>query len=100
MEKVSSKTVEVELSKVIHPEINFSLVALGMIKGIEVKDTSVSLTLLLPFLGIPIKEDLISIVKEAINKLGENLKVEITISEMNKDEKEKFMQLSKKGWAL
>jgi len=100
MEKLSVKEVEAALSKAMHPEISYSLVKLGMVKEIEVKDASVSLTLLLPFLGIPIKEDLINIVKEAVSKLGKDLKIEIKTSEMNEEEKKRFIKLARDGWAL
>lgn len=101
MEKnISKEDIENILSKVMHPEINFSLLKLGMIKDIEVKDNAVSVTLMLPFLGVPIKEDLINLIKESITNLSKDLKIEIKIAEMNQEGRQKFMELSREGWAL
>jgi ATP-binding protein involved in chromosome partitioning len=100
MKKVSKKDIEIILSKVNHPEINYSLVKLGMIKDIEVKDVAVSATLMLPFLEIPIKEDIISLIKESVRNLDKNIKLKIKIAEMNEKEKERFMKLAREGWMV
>ena len=88
------------LLKAIHPEIDCSLVELGMIKNVEVKDAGVSITLALPFLEIPIKEHIINLIKKSIRNLDKNVKIEIKTAEMNEKEKEKFMKLAKEGWKV
>lgn len=100
MKKISKEDIKAELSKAIHPEINCSLVELGMIKDIEVKDAAVSITLVLPFLDIPIKEDLIDLIKESVKNLGKNIKIKIKTAEMNEKEKERFMKLAREGWKV
>jgi len=97
MTNISKADITREVSKVIHPEINFSLVKLGMIKDISIAKSDVSITLLLPFLKIPIKEQLISLVKEAVLNLDRNVTIDIKIAEMNEHEKEMFMKLAKEG---
>lgn len=100
MKSIKKKDIRIGLSKVIHPEINYSLIELGMIKDIEAKDAVVSITLVLPFLNIPIKEDLIGLIKGSVKKLGKNIKIEIKTAEMNGDEKERFMKLAREGWKV
>ena len=100
MKNISREDIKSELSKVIHPEINCSLVELGMVREIEVKDVAVSITLVLPFLGIPIKEDLIDFIKESVKNLGKNIKIKIKTAEMNEKEKERFMKLAREGWKV
>ncbi len=94
----TKKEIEDALSKVMHPEIDNSLIKLGMIKDIKVEDDEVSVTLNLPFLNVPIKDLLISLIKEPIEKSGKKAKIEIT--EMNEEERMKFMQLAREGWKL
>jgi len=100
VEKLSVKEVETALSNAMHPEISYSLVKLGMIRGVEVNGSVVSLTLLLPFPNIPIKGDLVRIIEESIKKLGKNLKVEVKTSEMNEEERKRFLVMAREGWML
>ncbi len=100
MKKISKKDIEDALSKIIHLEINYSLVELGMIKDIEIEDAAVSIKLVLPFLDIPIKEDLINLIKESIRKLDKSIKLKIKTAEMNEKEKERFMKLAREGWRI
>jgi len=95
-EAVSEKKVNEVLTKIIHPEINYSLVDLGMIKGVVVKDNVVTLTLKFPFLEIPIKDLLISTIEEELKKI--NVDVKINIAQMNEEERAKFMKMAQEGW--
>jgi len=98
MKKISKKDIEDALAKAIHPEINYSLVELEMIKNIEVKDATISIILVLPFLDIPIKEDLINLIKKHVTSMGKNIKIKIKTAEMNGKEKERFMKMAREGW--
>lgn len=82
----------------MHSEINHSLVDLGMIKNVIATENKVMLALMLPFMYIPIKEDLIRSVKEAITKLNADVNVEIKIAEMNQEERARFMSMARKAW--
>jgi metal-sulfur cluster biosynthetic enzyme len=95
-EAISEKKVNELLTKIIHPEINYSLVDLGMIKGVVVKDNVVTLTLKFPFLEIPIKDLLISTIEEELKKI--NVDVKINIAQMNEEERAKFMKMAQEGW--
>lgn len=94
--KITKEEIKKELAKAIHPEINYNLVELGMIKDIKIKNNIVSITLVLPFLEIPIKENLIDLTKESIRNL--NIKIEIKTAKMNEKEKERFMKMANEGW--
>jgi metal-sulfur cluster biosynthetic enzyme len=50
---ISEKDIHQAVGQVMHPEINRTLVELGMVQDIALKDDEITLTLVLPFLGIP-----------------------------------------------
>ena len=98
MSRFSPPDVEQALSDLMHPEINYSLINLGMIKDVVCEEDKAGLTLKLPFLGIPIKEDLIQSIKGALADLDKAVQVEINEEEMNQEERDKFMRMAKEGW--
>ena len=79
MIRFSSPDVEQALSKVMHPEIDYRLVDLGMIKDVVCEEDKVGLTLKFPFLEIPIKEDLIQSINEALADLDKAIQAEINV---------------------
>ena len=95
---ISEEDVHQAIGQVMHPEISRSLVELGMVKDIALKDDGVSLTLVLPFLGIPasIKNYLVNSLRQAVMKLG--AEVEIRIAEMNEEERLAFLAMEQEGW--
>ena len=100
MDKFSPYDVEQALSKVMHPEINYSLVDLGMIEDIVCKKDEAHLTLKLPFLQVPVKELLIDIIKKTLSDLNSSIRVEINIEQMGQQEVDKFKKMAKEGWKL
>lgn len=95
---ISEKDIHQAIDQVMHPEINRTLVELGMVKDITLKDNEVTLTLALPFLGIPasIKDYLINSLRQAVMKLG--AKVEIRIAEMNEEKRLAFFTMEQERW--
>jgi ATP-binding protein involved in chromosome partitioning len=87
------------LKKTMHPEVNKSLVDLAMIRDVTIKDSKITVTLVVPFLHVPIKDDLIKIVKDTIKK-NKDIEVEVIVNEMNEDEKKIFGTLIKKTRGL
>ena len=79
MSRFSSPDVEQALSEVMHPEIDYRLVDLGMIKDVVCEEDKVGLTLKFPFLEIPIKEDLIQSINEALADLDKAIQAEINV---------------------
>ena len=95
---ISEEDVHQAIGQVMHPEISRTLVELGMVKHIALKDDEVSLTLVLPLLGIPasIKDYLVNSLRQAVMKLG--AKAEIKIAEMNQEERLAFLAMEQEGW--
>ena len=93
---MNKKEVNKILERVMHPEIDASLIELGMIKDIKVRGKRVNLTLSLPFLGVPIEGMLIDSIKKALRENG--LDVEIKEDIMGAKERDKFLKISKEKW--
>ena len=95
---ISEADVHQAVGQVMHPEISCSLVELGMVKDVAVKDDEVSLTLVLPLIGIPasIKDYLVDSLRQAIMKLGG--KVKVRIAEMNQEERLAFLSMEQENW--
>jgi len=95
---ISEEDVHQTIKQVMHPEINRTLVELGMVKDITLEDNEVTLALVLPFLGIPVsvKDYLINSLRQAVMKLG--AKVEIRVAEMNQEERLAFLAMEQESW--
>jgi Mrp family chromosome partitioning ATPase len=85
------------LRGVMHPEMKRNLVELGMIKEVTAKDEKVTLTLALPFMEIPIKDDLVRSVRATVASLGTGLEVEVGLTEMSQKERAAFMTMAEGG---
>lgn len=88
------------LATAMHPEINNSLVELGMIGAIEENAQGYKIELKIPLLGIPevVKDMLITSIKDALkqNKITRPTEIELVV--MSEEERSKFMELSQKNW--
>ena len=98
---VSVKEVKKILKKAIHPELNESLFDLAIIRGVTIKNEKVVVILAVPFLNVPIKSDLIKIIKDTVGK-DAGMKIEVKVKEMNSKEKKIFGTKVKKirGYSL
>ena len=88
------------MSKTMHPEIDYSLVDLGMIKQIGLEPETVNVTLNLPFPGIPIKDHLVKIVKDGIAEEDQAAEVRVSFAVMNEAEREEFRRKARDKWKL
>jgi len=88
------------ISKTSHPEIDYSLLELGMIKEVAVEQQTVKVTINLPFPRVPIKDYLVQIVKEAIGKEDDNAEIEVSFATMTEAEREEFMRKGRDKWKL
>lgn len=82
------------LRQTLHPEIDRNLVELGMIKDVVVHENTVTLTLVLPFKEIPIKDELVHMVEQAVTKLDASFEVEVELAEMSQQERAAFMAVA------
>jgi ATP-binding protein involved in chromosome partitioning len=93
---ISEKSIRNMLKEVKHPAIDRSLLDLGVIKEIAVKEGKVVITMALPFPNIPIIDQLVSSIKEPIEKLGVEVEVKQTV--MNQEELQAFLKMEGEGW--
>ena len=95
---ISGEEVHQAIGQVMHPEISRTLVELGMVRDIALKGDEVTLTLVLPFLGIPasIEDYLVNSLRQAVIKLG--AKAEVSIVEMNQEERLAFLAMEQESW--
>ena len=93
-EKSLLKSIREKIAKVMHPTISKSLTDLGMIRDIDLKGSTASLTLLIPFPGMPILPFLKNGLQESVKPLGINLKINIDL--MNKKEIQHFLTIEEK----
>ncbi len=98
MTGLSQPQIDQALSEVMHPEINYSLVDLGMIEEVSCKGEEASLTLKLPFLQVPVRDLLIEIVKKKLTDLDNSVRVEVNVEQMSQEERDRFTKMAKKGW--
>ncbi len=96
----SEQEIRQALTEVRHPEIANTLLELGMLKDITVGSNKVTLTLVLPFMGIPIqvKDYLTDSLRQALANVDANLEVEMNIAEMSEKERTKFLEMAREGW--
>jgi len=92
----SSEDVTQALANVMHPAIDRSLMDLGMIRDIVLTGATASLSLVIPFPGIPILSFLEKRLKESVKPLGVNLTIQI--ANMDQEEIQKFLAMEKEAW--
>ena len=85
-----------ELSKIMHPEVNHSLIDLGVIKNIEIVENKAKMIFAFPFPDISIADVLIKSVAKPVSELGLSLSYNVRI--MTEDEKNKFMIMEEEDW--
>lgn len=84
------------IEKIMHPEIDASLMELGMIKDIKIEGNKVRIKMAFPFPGVPIKYMLIEMVKQPLQEAGFEVEIEETI--MNEEELQHFFKLEQEKW--
>jgi len=95
-ENISEENVRKAMAQIKHPAIDRTLVELGMIKDITIEGNKVTVTLAVPFPGIPIKDLLVNSVREPIEKLGAKVEVKLTV--MNPQELKAFVAMENESW--
>jgi ATP-binding protein involved in chromosome partitioning len=79
------------IDQVWHPEINYSLLKLGIVKDIKLMRKTVSVTFVFPFAHIPIAEEMIRLVEDHIEQLGLDFEYDTRL--MNDEERSLFLKL-------
>ncbi len=88
---IAEERVLQALREVMHPEFERDLVSLEMIRDVTVEDRRVTVTMALPFLDVPVKDDLVSGVKQAVAGIDPATEVEVDLVEMSQRERASFM---------
>jgi metal-sulfur cluster biosynthetic enzyme len=96
VENISEESVRETIAQIKHPAIDRTLVDLGMIKNITIEGNKVTVTLAVPFPGIPIKDLLVNSIQEPIEKLGGKVEVKFTV--MNQQELKAFVAMENESW--
>ena len=96
IENIQEEEIRKVISPVKHQAIDRTLVDLGIVKNLIVKDDRVIITLAFPSLEIPIKDYLVRSVREPIEK--PNAKVEVKLTVMNQEELQKFLTMEREFW--
>lgn len=94
----TADAVEAAVEAVTHPEIDATLVDLGMINDIEFDGAAATVTLALPMRNIPdqVKNILVGRLRDAVEETGASATVEITV--MSDAQRERFFDLETKHW--
>lgn len=88
------------MSKITHPEIDYSLVDLGMIKDVSMEENKMIVTMNLPFLRIPIRDELVQIVTQALTGEDETSQADVQFATMSEEERTEFMRKAHERWKL
>ena len=88
---ITEEQVLQALREVMHPELKRDLVGLEMIKGVTAENEHVTITLALPFLDVPVKDDLVQGVKKAVSARDPTARIEVELIEMSQKERATFM---------
>lgn len=94
--QLTIKEVVDALQNVEHPAISLSLIDLGILTDIELINQDVVVVFAFPFPNIPIADQLIQSVKDAVESLGLTLKFDIRT--MTIEERERFLTLEASAW--
>ena len=100
MTKNTVEEVHQAIKQVMHPEIDYSLVELGMIKDVVAKGSTVTVILALPFKGIPtqVRGYMVNSIRQTIIRMGGSLKVEVNFAEMSEPERAAFLTMAREKW--
>ncbi|MCK5846504.1 MAG: hypothetical protein KAG84_03625 [Bacteroidales bacterium] len=79
-----------------HPAIAYSLLELGIINNVQMKDNTAIIYFAFPFPKIPIAMQLINSIAFPVESLG--VEFEYEIADMSEVAKERFMKMEKAGW--
>lgn len=94
---ISEEKIKEALSQVMDPELNRSLVDLGMVKKIQIEGRKIKITLALTLAGCPLKEQIAQEARKAVFALEGVEEVEIEMVEMTDEERRQIGLGSQKG---
>jgi len=87
---VTEEKVRKALEGVIDPELRKSLIELGMVREVHIEKAQVSVTIALTTMDCPLKDQIVGDVKEAVGSLAGVKGVEVELTEMTAEEKQRI----------
>jgi ATP-binding protein involved in chromosome partitioning len=87
---VNEAQVRKALEGVMDPELHRSLIELGMVRQVRIKDGQVEIVLALTTMGCPLKDQIVGDVKEAVGALESVEQVSVELTEMTEEEKRRI----------
>jgi ATP-binding protein involved in chromosome partitioning len=87
---ITTEQVIEKLRGVMDPELKRNLVELGMVRNVKVQNSRVGFTLALTTPACPLKDQIVADAKQAIMTLKGIKEVEVELSEMSAEEKQKL----------
>jgi len=85
VKNISEESIRKAIAEVRHPAIDSTLVDLGMVNDITIKNNKVVVTITFPVPNVPIRDRIINSIKKPITDLGAECEIRETIM----DEKER-----------
>ncbi|MFB6200995.1 MAG: iron-sulfur cluster assembly protein [Halorhabdus sp.] len=98
-EAVSTDDVEAAIADVTHPEIDATLLELGMIDDVRTEDEEVTIDVAIPMAGIPdaIKQLLARRLADALDGMDIELTVQFVL--MDEETRETFFEMEEDNWS-
>lgn len=98
-DEITVETVEAAIQEVTHPEIDATLVELGMIDDVRVEDGQATIDVAIPIPNIPdaIKQLLAKRLAVAVDQTGADLTVRFVV--MNEETRTRFFQMEEENWS-
>ena len=93
---ISLGAIKKLLVQIKHPAIDSTLFDLGIIRDIKVQRNKAIIILAFPFENIPIKDQLVGLIKESL--AGINADIEIKTAVMSPEELKKFLTIERENW--
>jgi len=87
---ITETEVRKALEGVMDPELHKSLIELGMIRSVRIRNNQVDITLALTTMGCPLKEQIVGDVTSAVSALEGVKGVDIELTEMTDEEKRRI----------
>ena len=89
---VTEKEIRKALQGVMDPELKRSIIELGMVREVLLTDGQVNLTLALTTLACPLQDQIVNDIKSAIRAVDGALLVNVKLTEMSAEERDKIVK--------
>lgn len=98
-DELTVETVEDAIADVTHPEINATLVDLGMVDDIHLEDGDVTIDVAIPMAGIPdaIKQMLAQRLAAPLESMDAEVTIQFVL--MDEETREQFFQMEEENWS-